>query len=216
MNSTWTINEQDQITYLEAMATRHFAGHLKLKQPTNTVELIEYKRARSHLVQDLLQHSENRRTYIASSRKRKPPFKNQFFIYNISNYHNEFLDLEQRATNHLLEIQDRATLCRISISHILGTPTLLGEAYSTTLNNYLVPTLLEFIHLKLEQPSTTLEMVTYRRERRRLMLGLLHDVNRRNVNTVIRKVVDADSWEQDAGAAATPSRRRLLLRYFLF
>ncbi|ORZ01991.1 hypothetical protein BCR42DRAFT_444428 [Absidia repens] len=71
----------------------------------------------------------------------------------------------------------------------------------STLNNHLVPNLLELIHLKMERPSSALGYVTYRRERRRFLVKLLQNSNRRHINAVIRKVADSDEWDQNAGVA---------------
>ncbi|ORZ12380.1 hypothetical protein BCR42DRAFT_468136 [Absidia repens] len=75
-------------------------------------------------------------------------------------------------------------------------------AKAATMTNYLVPTLLEYVHLKINRPTNTLEIMAYRLEKRRLVNNLLQGPdNRRNVNTVLRRLALADDWEQDAGAA---------------
>ncbi|ORZ11416.1 hypothetical protein BCR42DRAFT_440449 [Absidia repens] len=76
-------------------------------------------------------------------------------------------------------------------------------AKATTINHYLVPTLLEYLHLKLIKPTSTLELMAYRREKRQLIKDILQNTtdNIRHINAVIRKLDNVDDWEQLAGVA---------------
>ncbi|ORZ08145.1 hypothetical protein BCR42DRAFT_396904 [Absidia repens] len=89
MNSTWALNQEEQLVYFKAMATQHFDiyeahafserqhywsknatlnnylvptlleySHYMLSKPTNTLELLEYRRSRRQLVDEILQTPE--------------------------------------------------------------------------------------------------------------------------------------------------------------
>ncbi|ORZ21279.1 hypothetical protein BCR42DRAFT_434187 [Absidia repens] len=64
--------------------------------------------------------------------------------------------------------------------------------------------------MTLEQQTAYIEAMTvhhfaaYRRDKRRLINNLLQDTgNRRSVNTIIKKLANADRWDQADGAAFT-------------
>ncbi|ORZ11417.1 hypothetical protein BCR42DRAFT_440451 [Absidia repens] len=46
-------------------------------------------------------------------------------------------------------------------------------AKAATMSNYLVPTLLEYVHLNVNRPTNTLEVMAYHHEKRRLVTNLL-------------------------------------------
>ncbi|ORZ15015.1 hypothetical protein BCR42DRAFT_451891 [Absidia repens] len=71
-----------------------------------------------------------------------------------------------------------------------------------TLKNYLIPTLLEYSHNTLSKPNNILELMEYRRSKRQLVEDILQMPDaRRQINSVIKKLTEADEWERIAGVA---------------